>query len=62
MLKCNLPHGARTNLIVSESFLKQKNIGKAAAFARNACPIHVIACIYILNHLYHQCDPDPKDD
>lgn len=62
MLKCNLPHRARANLIVSESLLKQKNIGKVAGFARNVCPIHVMACIFIWNHLYHQCDPDPKDD
>lgn len=62
MLKCNLPHRARTNLIVSESLLKQKNTGKPPGFARSVCPIHVMACIYIWNHLYHQCDPDLKDD
>jgi len=47
MLECNLPHRARTNLIVYESFLKQQNIGKAASFARNVCPIQVMACIYV---------------
>lgn len=47
MLKCNLPHRARTNLIVSESLPKQKNIGEAAGFARNVCPIHVMGCLYI---------------
>lgn len=50
MLKCNLPQRARANLIAYESFLKQKNMVKAANFARNICLIHVMVCIYHLHH------------
>lgn len=63
MPQCNLPHRARTNLVVYESFLKQKNIAKAATFARNVCPIPCDGLhLYLKPPAPSQCDPDPKDD